>query len=222
MLRNYSLAVSKEKIQTGLGKVLFANPLDTNYNISSTNEAFIIKAEKPLRLEKMEWGLIPQWSKDGINSGNLLSTAYEGISSKISFRIPIRKRRCLVIADSFYLWKNKSPYRVVRRDGEIMCWAGVWENWSKDGRSKNTFSIISGPSNKEVFQLGSLMPVLLLTEEERERWLFSADLAEALKLLKPSPNGLFNIYRVSDKISDPTFNRSEIHTEVPDIKTLFD
>lgn len=44
-----------------------------------------------------------------------------------------RKKRCIVVAQGFYEWlkkpgsKEKIPHYVRRKDGQLMCMAGLWD-----------------------------------------------------------------------------------------------
>ena len=100
MCGRFSLATSKEKIQSEIPFVETANNLRLSYNIAPTQHANIVTNDSPERLQYVTWGLIPYWSKDGKNEGKLINARSEGIETKPSFRIPIRKRRCLILADS--------------------------------------------------------------------------------------------------------------------------
>ena len=43
------------------------------------------------------------------------------------------KKRCIVVAQGFYEWlkknggKDKVPHYVKRQDGQLMCFAGLWD-----------------------------------------------------------------------------------------------
>ena len=42
-----------------------------------------------------------------------------------------QKKRCIVVAQGFYEWlkkgKEKIPHYVKRKDGKLMCFAGLWD-----------------------------------------------------------------------------------------------
>ena len=48
----------------------------------------------------------PSGAKDGKNNARMINARAEGILDKPSFRKPVRERRCLVLADSFYEWRT--------------------------------------------------------------------------------------------------------------------
>jgi putative SOS response-associated peptidase YedK len=50
----------------------------------------------------MKWGLVQFWAKDTNIGYKMINARAEGIEDKSSFKNPLRKRRCLVLADGFY------------------------------------------------------------------------------------------------------------------------
>lgn len=226
MCGRFSLATSKEKLQRQLPFVETSETLRVSYNIAPTQHAYVVTNDQPNRLQYITWGLVPHWSNDGKNTGRLINARREGIETKPSFRIPIRKRRCLVPADSFYEWKKegvqKVPYRIFPKDGSLMLFAGVWDIWYKGDYGLKTFSIITTPPNDEVSTIHNRMPVILTNEEQRQIWLESDDLGEVLSQLQTPPDGILDMYRVSTLVNSPGNNSPQLHYEVPEPPTLFD
>ncbi|MFQ5448832.1 MAG: SOS response-associated peptidase, partial [Saprospiraceae bacterium] len=155
----------------------------------------------------------------------LINARSEGIETKPSFRIPIRKRRCLVPADSFYEWRKeglkKIPYRIKMQNGGLLFFAGVWDVWYKGDYGVKTFSIITAPPNFEMAGIHNRMPVLLTTLEQRRQWLETTDLGEVLSMLQTPPDGILNIYRVSELVNSVLNNSTELHQEVKEPPALF-
>ncbi len=48
------------------------------------------------------------------------------------------KKRCLIIADSFYEWQQdaqqKQPKRIQVKDRELFAFAGLWDKWEYAGK----------------------------------------------------------------------------------------
>lgn len=225
MCGRFSFAVSESKIQQELPFVDPGINIRKSYNIAPTQHAYVVINEQPDRLQYITWGLIPYWSEEGKNTGKLINARAEGIESKPSFRVPIRKRRCLVLADSFYEWRTvnhqKIPYRVVPKDGSMLVMAGVWDVWEKDGYPLKSFSIITTEPNKEVSSLHNRMPVVLPTIKECKQWLEPMEVDEVLQFLHTPQDGFFRIYRVSDELNSPKYNLPELHNEIPENLDLF-
>src|SRR5690606_3917280 len=79
------------------------------------------------------WGLIPGWAKDPAIGNRMINARAETVAEKPSFRTALRRRRCLIPADGFYEWRTangrKQPMRIVRSDGGLFAFAGLWESW---------------------------------------------------------------------------------------------
>jgi putative SOS response-associated peptidase YedK len=225
MCGRFSLVVSKEKLQQELPFVEVPETLHLSYNIAPTQYAYVVANDHPEQLQYIAWGLVPYWSEDGKNTGRLINARREGIEEKPSFRIPIRKHRCLVPADSFYEWRKegrgKVPYRILLKNNGLMFFAGVWDAWQKGGNNYKTFSIITTDANTDMADLHDRMPVLLTTHEQQKRWLESEDLEAVLALLQTPQDHIIRKYRVSEKVNTVANNAPLLHLEVPEPPTLF-
>ncbi len=227
MCGRYSFVASKEKTQKQLG-IKIQGVLQPNYNIAPTNMAYVIAGDKPTDVQRMVWGLIPYWSGEiAAGGGNLINARAEGIAAKSSFRMPIRQRRCLVLADSFYEWsvygKQKLPHRILFSDAAIMPMAGIWDTWERSDRQiVHSFSIITTQANEDMQEIHDRMPVILTSNEEQQLWLGNdTELNTALNLLKPLPNGLLRIYPIDAAINNVAANSPDLHKEVPAPPKLF-
>ncbi|KAK8042193.1 hypothetical protein PG993_006716 [Apiospora rasikravindrae] len=131
------------------------------------------------------------------------------------------RKRCIVVAQGFYEWlkkdggREKIPHFVKRRDGALMCFAGLWDcvQYEDDEKKHYTYTIITTDSNKQLKFLHDRMPVILNNgSEELRTWLdphryeWSKDLQS---LLKPF-DGELEVYPVSKDVgkvgnNSPTF-----------------
>lgn len=225
MCGRYSF-VPKAKQQKTLAEVVqLPAELPLSYNIAPTHEALVIANDHPEQLQRMEWGLVPHWSADGKNSGKLINARAEGIEEKPSFRESIHRRHCLVPADSFYEWRKqgarKIPYRIFRKDEQLLFLAGIWDEWKQGGQTKRTFSIITTTPNREMADLHDRMPVIFSTPEECRRWLTPGPLEESLRLLHPPADDLLAMYRVSEKLNKPGYDAPDLQDPQPEEWTLF-
>lgn len=226
MCGRFSLATSKERLQQQLPFVETAETLRVSYNIAPTQQAYVVTNDQPEHLQYITWGLVPHWSNDGKNSGRLINARREGIEGKPSFRVPIRKRRCLVPADSFYEWRRdgtrKIPYRIFQKDGNLLMFAGIWDTWLDGNYALKTFSIITTPPNFEMSAIHSRMPVILNDKEQQEVWLQTDDIVDALALLRTPPDDILDMYRVSELVNSVGNDSLDLHYEIPEPPTLFD
>jgi len=196
------------------GRFGFFNPqgilFEPRYNIAPSQEHPIVIVEEDRRVVKlMKWGLVPQWSKDPEIGYKMINARSEGIEEKPSFRTPLRKRRCLVIANGFYEWKTtakktKMPYLFTLTSGEPFAFAGLWDQWKKRGETLTTFTIITTEPNEIVEPIHNRMPVILRKKDEN-RWLDPeiTYAKEVLPLLKPYPTDDMLCARVSVKVNSP-------------------
>ncbi|MEO1436905.1 MAG: SOS response-associated peptidase [Bacteroidota bacterium] len=222
MCGRYSLSTSKVIVEKQL-RIDVNMELTSNYNIAPTQKAVVIANDAPTELQSMRWGLIPNWSKTEKTKYLLINARSEGIESKASFRSPIRKRKCLVLADSFYEWKKqgkqKTPYRIHLTSEELMVFAGVWDAWkAPDETWLKSFTIITTTPNKEMEGLHDRMPVILPTFEEQRQWLLGENLEDSLAQLQPLTEGLLHTYEVSDLVGSYKNNGPALHQPIEDTR----
>lgn len=215
MPTRFSFSASREKIKRQLG-INHSTPLQQSFNIGPTQNAYILTAEAA-QLEICTWGLLPHWAKDR-SVGEKLSTAQaEGIAGRLSFRLPIRQRRCLVLADSYYWWqkqgRTQTPHRVQLQNGDVFTFAGIWDEWTDtEGISHPTFAIITTPGNQTLQDLGAdRMPAILSDTESRQKWLDHSALQPALDLLHPLQQLQLDVYPIHAAVNDLNNNYPELH-----------
>jgi putative SOS response-associated peptidase YedK len=93
-----------------------------NYNVAPTNEILAI-----------HWGLVPHWARDVSIGSRLINARAESLTEKTSFREAFKRRRCLIVADGFYEWKDrkgqKQPFFITLPNKESFAFAGLWDIW---------------------------------------------------------------------------------------------
>jgi putative SOS response-associated peptidase YedK len=225
MCGRFSFATTKEKIQAQVGNLAMDAGRQSSYNIAPTQQAAVITNDAPRRLQYFTWGLIPHWSNDGHNTGRLINARAEGIAAKPSFRLPIRNSRCLVLADSFYEWRQeagrKVPYRIFNEDGRLLLMAGIWDTWHQGDVEVRSFSIITTAPNAEMRWLHNRMPLFFNSLEQQQHWLAELELDEVLAMLHPPADGQLRMYPVSDLVNSVKNDRPDLHLPVPETPTLF-
>jgi len=168
----------------------------------------------------VRWGLIPSWVKDPRGFSTLINARAETAIDKPSFRGPMRHRRCLVPADSYYEWTGgrgaKQPHLIRRTDRAPFALAGIWEHWlGADGSEIETMAILVTEANGDVRALHDRMPVIL-APEDFDRWLDckpgTADMVR--DLLKPSPEGLLEHIEIDRRLNNPRNEGPGLQTPV--------
>lgn len=224
MCGRYSIVITEEQVRKQFSRQLKLPPggLVKNYNVAPTQNGLVLTNQAPDQLAAFRWGLVPFWAKDLKIGARMINARREGIEEKPSFRKPIRERRCLVLADSFYEWQGrngkKQPYRIKPTDGSLLIMAGIWEQWrpkdQPDAQAVFTYSIITGAPNQEMNSIHDRMPMLLINEELQNEWLAEkTPLPRILDLLKTPPNGTLEYYPVSPLVGNVRNKGEALHEE---------
>jgi len=184
------------------------------YNISPTQLAPVIIQQGKTVLKAMRWGLIPFWAKDESIGSQMINARSETVRDKPAFRRSFKRRRCLVLADSFYEWQKipgntrKQPMRILLKDESPFVFAGLWDTWKKtDGAELETFTIITCAANELMRPIHHRMPVLV-KPERYEMWLNpkNEDIDELSKILLPYPDAEMTTHPVSTLVNNPKFD----------------
>ncbi|KAK9893877.1 DUF159-domain-containing protein [Cystobasidium minutum MCA 4210] len=156
------------------------------------------ESEPVLRMENMQWGLIPHWMKRAPDTGSMLKTINareDTINEGGSMWKSIRgRKRCIVVAEGFYEWLHKGseriPHYIKRKDGKLMCLAGLWDSVTYEGEKKplHTYTIVTVDANKQMTFLHNRMPAILPDAQSIATWLDTTDgtwSSKTSSLLKP-------------------------------------
>jgi putative SOS response-associated peptidase YedK len=189
-----------------------------SYNIAPTQSVLaVINNGRHNKMGFLRWGLIPPFAKD-ISIGNkMINARSETLLEKPSFRTAYKKKRCLIIADSFYEWKRldekrKIPMRIKLKSEELFAMAGLWENWkSPEGKSIFSCTVITTAPNQLVCDIHDRMPVILRPEDEKI-WLDPriSDTSLLEQLMVPHDENLMEVYEVSSLVNSPKNNSIEL------------
>jgi putative SOS response-associated peptidase YedK len=194
-----------------------------NYNAAPAQALPVITNEDPHRIQFYRWGLIPDWAKEENVGYKMINARVEGIAEKNSFRKPIQKQRCLVLANSFYEWRNqnkvKTPFRIHPTDQPLFAFAGIWNRWinKETGEEIPTFAIITMEANAFMHQLHDRMPAIL-SAEEAQQWIDKrTSFEEAMQLLKPYAPEKMEAFEVSKDVNKAGNNFPEILEPVGEV-----
>ncbi len=191
--------------------------LKPRYNIAPSQGVDVILNTSPDEITSVRWGLIPFWAKDEKIAYKMINARAETIFEKPSFRMPIKKQRCLIIADGFYEWQRtedgKQPYRICLKDESLFAFAGIWDAWKRGEEEVLSCSIITIAANALVAKVHDRMPVILPPDQEA-LWLSDASPDEIKSLLKPYPASRMKAYPISTAVNAPSNNAPEIWTEI--------
>ncbi|MDQ0971851.1 putative SOS response-associated peptidase YedK [Neobacillus niacini] len=189
-----------------------------SYNVAPSQSVLaVINDGARNKMGFLRWGLIPPWAKDMSIGYKMINARAETLTDKPSFRNAYKKKRCLIVADSFYEWKRldsktKIPMRIKLKSNELFSMAGLWENWkSPEGKSIYSCSVITTSPNELVHDIHDRMPVILKPEDEKY-WLDPSitDTTKLNPLLKPFDHTLMEAYEVSPLVNSPKNNSIEL------------
>ncbi|MGE7878140.1 SOS response-associated peptidase [Peribacillus muralis] len=184
-----------------------------SYNIAPSHSVLsVINDGIRNRLGYLRWGLIPFWAKDEKVGYKMINARAETIEEKASFKNAYKKKRCLIIADSFYEWKKtperKIPMRIKLKDASPFGMAGLFESWkSPDGKIVHSCSVITTVPNELLGGIHDRMPVILKPEDEKA-WLdlSNHDTAYLQQYLKPFDSEQMEAFEVSTEVNSAKNN----------------
>ena len=162
----------------------------------------------------LKWGLIPSWAKDASIGHKLINARGETVVEKPSFRHAFSHRRCLVLADGFYEWKQegraKQPYYIRFKNQRSFAFAGIWERWAKVKPALDTCTVITTSPNTLMEPIYQRMPVIL-NPTNYALWLDPSTHNPHLlsSLLTPFPADEMEAYPVSTMVNNPRNDRIE-------------
>lgn len=175
------------------------------YNIAPTQQVLVIAQRTDVAAERESpsptlqphfalhrWGLVPSWASDLSIGSHMINARRETLREKKSFIGPLRKRRCVIVADGYYEWQQraaavKQPFWLGPRQGGLLQLAGLWEvNTRANGAPLLTCTIITTAANPSLSEIHDRMPVVL-NNEVTSRWLSPEyDVESAFALLEPA------------------------------------
>jgi putative SOS response-associated peptidase YedK len=187
------------------------------YNAHFGMELPVILSGKENQIVPLRWGIIPFWSKEPNLKFHHINSPARNIVKNPVCRVPVRKRRCLVLANCFFVWKRidgmgKIPFLVYDGAQRIMSFAGIWDTWQNKDRLKriDSFSVITTRASKRVQPFSPVMPVIIPPGRRRKYLRSSCHLNEVMSMLQPYEADTLNIYPVSNQVNDFGCNTREV------------
>jgi putative SOS response-associated peptidase YedK len=210
----------------------FQNPEDFSqiYHVSAFSypKIPIILNDEPKKIQLIDWGLIPHWTKDEKSADEIrkktVNARAETAQEKPSFRESFKKHHCLILVDGFFEWHTsedgkKYPFYIHMKDGKPFAIAGLWDEWKNENRILKTFTLLTTSANpllEKIHNLKKRMPVILSPETEND-WLNTKDPKTAQDLLRPYDESKMEAWPISKLITSRTSN-----SNVPSVLTPFE
>ena len=188
----------------------FPEALPPRYNIAPTQQVAVVPNDGEKEVRFFHWGLIPFWAKDAKIGSRMINARAESLAEKPTFRVPYRKRRCLILADGFYEWykepgsRFKTPMYIRLASGDPFAFAGLWDVWRPDENPVYSCTIITTEPNELVGSIHNRMPAIL-PRTAYDRWLEPEEQEPATlqELLAPYPGDEMIAYPVSRSVNSP-------------------
>lgn len=181
------------------------------YNIAPTQPLYALASSSnpsAVRIEHFRWGLVPNWATDLTIGNSMINARHETLQEKRSFKGPLEKRRCLIIADGYYEWyresnKAKRAYWITPTDGPLVLLAGLWEeNRRATGDLVQSCTVITTSANEALTSIHDRMPVALVGQAAKQ-WLDpQSTQQQAYDLLGQADNGFFRPLEVSNFVNN--------------------
>jgi len=195
----------------------FSEPAGPTYNAAPSQRLPIITNAAPQQIQLVSWGLVPSWSRDPAAGPKPINARAETLAEKPSFRQLLQRRRCLVLADSFYEWQatpaGKVPHRILLRDEQPFAFAGLWDEWldRATGEVRPTFTVITTEPNDLMANIHNRMPVILPGRVAEQAWLADNLGSKAhQELLLPYDATAMRAYVVSKRVNSPANNDPDV------------
>ncbi len=223
MCGRYTLTVDMEQV----ARTFHTTPVSQNtvaesghrYNIAPTQQVVTVTREgqeEQRQLALMRWGLVPSWAKDETIGAKMINARAETLAEKPSFKRLLRSRRCLIVADGFYEWKQeahgKVPMYITLKTGALFAFAGLWDEWKHpSGDFWRTCTIITTNANPLVASIHDRMPVILALDA-CTTWLSGQmhDEQTLQSLLVPYPAEEMATRPVSKLVNNPRYDSAEL------------
>ncbi len=159
----------KEKIQKLFPSLSAINYSDKSYNISPSNLINVIyKKNNNIYLDNLFWSF-SFFNKQNNITQFVINARVETIASKYLFKDSFNKRKCLIISNGYFEWKEikntKQPYYISIPKNELMFFGGIWREEIKNNLKTNVVCIITKEANDNLSNIHTRMPLLMSHNE---------------------------------------------------------
>ena len=220
MLPNYSIASEINVIKDHFG-VEVSQDFQATFNAQPTDLLPVITSAEPDQLSYFHWGINPAFTKSKGVSQKLLFTPAEDVLNKASQRKSVKTKRCIIPADSFYVWKDvgkkeQVPYRFFLANNQPFSIAGIWDIFeTEEGEEIKTFMMLTTAANSQVQEVSDRMPAIL-NDDLMIEWINDSNTAESImEYVTPYTEQSLQNYTVNPKLADAKFNSKDLWEKVP-------
>ena len=161
-----------------IGEECITKPVKKDIRV--TDEAWVITADEPTRLQQMHFGLVKWDAPTCMMTGSTFNAKKENLlTSALWSKLMRNHKRCIVMTTGFTEPQvidvdRTKHWMFTLKDRPLFSMAGVWSEWRDPlaGTVYRSFAIITGPANEQVSDVHAKnrMPVALRKSQE-ELWL---------------------------------------------------
>ena len=215
MCTRYTLASGVHAIENEL-QAEFQFTWQKRYQVHFGLEAPVILSEAENKLVALRWGLVPFWAREPNYKFHNINASARNIVKHNAYRVPVRRRRCLVPANCYFVWVRgqggKQPHVVYDAGQRIMTFAGIWEEWRSADRLEliRSFAIVTTHANQRLRPYCGEMPVIIPPGRRRKYLRIHTPLNEVMRMLRPLPSDTINLYPVSGAVNNFDNNQRDI------------
>jgi putative SOS response-associated peptidase YedK len=172
-----------------LGRRSNPNPFARRFNVFPTDTIPFLRlpsSSDELELAAGRWGLVPHWWKEAKPPKTTFNARLEEAAAKPMWRDAWARSRCLVPAEGWYEWqavervdpatgeirKAKVPHFIRRKDGGLVCFAGLASYWKnpRTGEALRSCAIVTAEASGPLAEIHGRAPVVL-PERAHAAWL---------------------------------------------------
>ncbi len=220
MIERYTIATKQGEIEQRFG-ANFADTLQPRYNAAPTQSLPIITSANAKIIKNYYWGTEPSLSKSKRITSKLINAPIDQLNKKHFYKNAFKARRCLVLADGFYVWKSigkksRIPYRVELESKSLFAMAGLWETYENiAGVKMGTFTIITEPANVSLQKITDQMPVILQLSNEANWLQPTTELETCMRILEQPLASNFTSYAVAPFVNNLANDGHNLLTPAP-------
>lgn len=185
---------------------------EKSYNVSPGQRVLaVIHDGCQRRAGYIRWGLVPSWAKDKKKGYKMINARSETAHEKLSFKQLMGRKRCLIIADSFYEWRKgdslKQPERIELKEKRPFAFAGLWDQWKQSDEVLFTCTLLTKESNEFMQSIHHRMPIIL-PEDKEAGWIDPAltDPLQAYEFLQTIQTEPLTSYQVGSYVNKASHN----------------
>jgi putative SOS response-associated peptidase YedK len=163
-----------------LGRRNNPNPFARRFNVFPTDTIPFLRlpsSSDELELAAGRWGLVPHWWKEAKPPKTTFNARLEEAAGKPMWRDAWARSRCLIPAEGWYEWqavervdpatgeikKAKEPHFIRRKDGGLLCFAGLASYWKnpRTGEALRSCAIVTAEASGPLAEIHGRAPVVL-------------------------------------------------------------